>query len=435
MSSEKQKIGLWTGTSLVVGNMVASGIFMLPATLASYGSLSLLAWLLSGTGAICLALVYAWLSKIMPLAKGGPYAYVRESLGHFAGFQVAWIYWISIWCTNAALAIACTSYLTTFFPVLGNSTLAAALTCLGMIWFLTWLNTTGIRNAGRMQLITTILKIIPLLMIGIGGLFYIQASHFSDFNRSETSVLSAILTTTTLTFFAFTGLECATIPSTEMDQPEKNIPKATVYGTSIGTIIYILITMSVMGILPPEILVQSKAPLADAANEIWGGWARYLVGAGAIISTFGGLNGWILMQGQIPAAAAADQLLPRIFARENKSKTPVFSLVASSLLVSALIFMNFQKSLASAFEFAILLSTLAILIPYLFSVIAFLIRGRAPGLMKWKPIHLIVAALAFIFSVIAVIGSGAEIVYLGFLLLIAGLPVYAWMKAAKPDNK
>jgi APA family basic amino acid/polyamine antiporter len=140
------------------------------------------------------------------------------------------------------------------------------------------------------------------------------------------------------------------------------------------------------------------------------------------------------MQGQIPAAAAADELLPRIFARENKSKTPVFSLVASSLLVSALIFMNYQKSLASAFEFAMLLSTLSILISYLFSVIAFLIRGRTPGAMKWKPIHLLVATVAFIFSVIAVIGSGADIVFWGFLLLIAGLPVYAWMKTAKsPD--
>ena len=172
MASVK-KLGLWTATSIVIGNMVASGIFMLPATLAGFGSISLVGWLLSGIGAVALALVYGWLSKIMPIAQGGPYAYNRAGMGHFAGFWTAWTYWISVWCTNAALAIACISYLTTFFPVLGENTILAVITGLGLIWSLTWLNTTGIRNAGTMQLITTIAKLIPLALISIGGLFYI----------------------------------------------------------------------------------------------------------------------------------------------------------------------------------------------------------------------------------------------------------------------
>lgn len=424
-----KKLGLPTATSIVIGNMVASGIFMLPATLASYGSISLVGWVLSGIGAMALALVYAWLSRIMPIAQGGPYAYSREGMGEFAGFWIAWTYWISVWCTNAALAIACVSYLTTFFPVLGENTILAVFTGLGLIWSLTWLNATGIRNAGSMQLITTIGKMIPLAMIAVGGLFYLQADHFEVYNRSEYSPWNALTKVTTLTFFAFLGLECATIPK-DIDQPDKIIPKATVLGTGISTIIYILSTIAVMGILPPDVLTSSKAPLADAASDIWGSWARYLIASGAVISTFGALNGWILMQGQIPAAAAADKVLPEIFGRENKFRTPAFSLLSSSLLVSLLMYMNYNKSLASAYEFAILLSTLAVLVPYLFSIASYLIIGSKDG-RKLKPVHYIVATIAFIFSVIAVIGSGADTVFWGFVLMILGIPIYVMMKLGK----
>ncbi|MEP7323681.1 MAG: amino acid permease [Saprospiraceae bacterium] len=428
MAEQQHKVGLLTGTSLVVGNMVASGIFMLPATLASYGSLSLIAWILSGLGAVCIALIYAWVSRIMPVAQGGPYAYTREGMGEFAGFWVAWGYWISVWCTNAALAIACVSYLTTFIPVLGTNVIAAVITGLSLIWFLTWLNTTGIRNAGSMQVITTIAKLVPLCMIAVGGLFYIHLDHFTVFNRSDTSSTQAIIKATTLTFFAFLGLECATIPSSNIKNPEKNIPRATIIGTLLSTIIYILSTVAVMGILSPESLIQSKAPLADAADHIWGPWARYLIGAGAVISTFGALNGWILMQGQVPAAAAMDGLLPKIFAKENKHHTPYMSIILSSILVSGLMIMNYNKSLASAYEFAILLSTLTVLMPYLFSVIAYVILASRHKKYPLKPVHVTVAILAFVFSVWAVIGSGAEIVFYGFILLLVGLPLYTIMK-------
>ena len=430
---EKTKLGLWTGTSLVVGSMVASGIFMLPASLASFGSLSLLGWLISGTGAICIALVFSWLSRILPVSRGGPYAYSRAGMGDFAGFWVAWGYWISIWCANAALSIACVSYLTTFFPIFSTSTIAAVMMGLSIIWFLTWLNSTGIRNAGYMQLITTILKLVPLVMIGIGGLFYLNTDHFTVFNRTESSVFAILGQTITLTFFAFLGLECATIPSSEIEHPEKNVPKATIIGASVSTLIYILTTIAVMGILPPDSLIQSDAPLADAAHQIWGNWARYLVSAGAIISTFGALNGWILMQAQIPAAVAEDHLLPAVFAKVNKSNTPYFGLIITSILTSALLITNYNQSLGSAYKYAILLSTLAILVPYLFSLISFFILGKKTEKLRWNKTMTVVTSVAFVFCVWAVIGSGAETVYWGFILFIAGLPLYAWVKMKKSE--
>ena len=423
----KKTIGIWTSTSLVMGNMIASAMFMLPTTLSFYGSISLIGWIVSGFGAVCLALVFSWLSQLMPVANGGPYAYTRAGMGDFAAFLVAWGYWISIWCTNAAIAVAFISYLTVFIPVLGSNALYAVIVGLSSIWFLTWINTRGVREAGAVQIVTTILKIAPLALVTVGGIFYLQVENYFPFNSSGTSDFSAITTTATLTLFAFLGLECATIPSGQVENPEKTIPKATMLGTLATTALYILGTVVIMGVLPPAQLQTSQAPFADAAASMWGDWARYLVAGGAVMSTFGALNGWILMQGQIPAATAVDKLFPSIFKRENKFGTPAFSLVASSVLVSLLMLMNFSRSLANTYQFIILLSTMTVLVPYLFSTVSYSILAVRSNSLKWNNgLKLGIAMVAFIYSLWAVAGSGQETVYWGFILLMAGVPIYGW---------
>lgn len=428
MASPK-KIGIWTSTSLVMGNMIASAMFMLPATLSTYGSISLIGWVVSGLGAICLALVFSWLSQLMPVANGGPYAYTREGLGDFAAFLVAWGYWLSIWSTNAAIAVAFLSYLTVFVPALGVNSMFAVAVGLSAIWFLTWINTRGIRDAGAVQVITTILKIAPLLLVTIGGLFYINTENYFPFNSSGTSTINAITTTATLTLFAFLGLECATIPSGQVENPEKTVPRATLYGTLAVTLLYILGTVVIMGVLSPSTLQTSKAPFADAAASMWGEWARYLVAGGAVISTFGALNGWILMQGQIPAAAAVDKLFPSVLKTENKFGSPYISIIAGSVFVSFLLLMNFSRSLADTYQFIILLSTMTVLVPYLFSAVSFAILAVRTKQLKWNSAtKLTIALLAFGYSMWAVGGSGQETVYWGFLLLMAGVPLYGWSK-------
>ncbi len=424
-----RKVGLLTATSLVVGNMIASGVFMLPATLATYGGISLIGWIVSCFGALSLAFVYAWLSKLRPAATGGPYAYVREGMGDFAGYLVAWGYWISVWATNAAIAVAFVSYLGAFIPAISENSSYGILTGLGAIWLLTWVNSMGVREAGIMQIITTILKTAPLLLISVGGLFYLNSDHFIPFNTSGESDLSAITASTTLTLFAFLGLECATIPSENISNPEKTIARATIIGTVLTTVIYVLGTVAVMGILPPSVLKTSQAPFADAAALIWGEEARYLVAGGAVIATFGALNGWILIQGQMPMAAARDQLFPKIFAHESKKGTPVLGIVLSSVLVSVLMGMNFSRSLADTYKYMILLSTLTSLIAYAFSMPAYvLVLAKEKALDRTDWFRLVVTIVGFIFTLWAIIGSGETIVYWGFVLLMAGIPFYAVMK-------
>ncbi len=429
-STQKNKLGLWTSTSLVVGNMIGAGVFLMPSTLAMYGGISLIGWVFSSIGAFLLAKVFSNLSVLLPQADGGPYAYSRKGFGDFAGFLVAWGYWISIWCTNAAIVVSLISALSTFFPVLATNSSIAIITGLATIWLLTWVNSLGIVTSGKLQLVTTILKIIPLLVVGVGGLFFINFKNFITFNTSGSSNFAAITATATFTFFAFLGLECATIPSGSVANPEKTIPRATMLGTLAATIIYILSSISVMGMIPAKDLQQSVTPFADAAVILWGSSARYWVSAGVAIAAFGALNGWILIQGQIPFAIAKDKLFPPVFAKQNKKGVPVLGIVIGSVLISVLMIMNYTKGLAEQFKFLILLTTITTLVPYLFSTAAFvLIRLQNKYLSQrsgWTG-AIIIASLAFLFSLWAIAGSGQETVYWGFILLMAGVPFYVWI--------
>ena len=422
-TTKTKKIGLWATASLVLGNMIGSGIFLLPASLASFGGISVIGWIVSALGGLALAKVFSELSKMFP-KTGGPYTFAKQGFGDFPAFLVAWGYWISICCTNAAIAVTMLSYLSTFFPILNTSPFAAAITGLGVIWLLTYINTRGIKEASWIQLVTTVLKLVPLILIAIVGMFFIEIAHFQPFNISGESDLSAITATATLTLFAFLGIESATIPADNIDNPTVTIPKATIIGTWVAIFVYILGSIAVMGIIPPETLQNSAAPFADAAVVIWGESARNWVALGVVISTFGALNGWIMMQGQIPMAAAKDKLFPKLFGKVNDNNMPAAGLMFSSLLISGLMLMNYSKSLVKTFEFMILLATLTCLVPYLFSTATHLLFSLRSG-KKWSWIW---GSLAFLFSMWAVVGSGAEIVYYGFLALMCGIPIYVWIK-------
>ncbi len=428
-TSTNDKIGFWTCTSLVVGNMIGSGVFLLPSALAIYGGISLLGWLFSTLGAFVLAVLFSYLSKAMP-SVGGPYAYTREGLGEFAAFLVAWGYWVSIWCGNAAITVAFVSYLSVFFPILATNNLVAVLTGLGAIWFLTWVNSRGVKTAGNVQLVTSILKLCPLVLIAVFGIFYVDWQNFIPFNRSTETNLSAITSTATLTLWAYLGLESATIPADNVENPEKNIPRATIFGTAITAFVYIFGTIVVMGLIPADVLQNSAAPFADTAAKMWGETARQWIALGALVSTFGALNGWILMQGQVPLAMSKDKLFPSVFGKENSKGVPIWGIVISSLLLSVLMTMNFSKSLVEQFKFMILLSTLTVLIPYLFSAASYvlILKKQKVGIPKERIFKLCIAFLAFSYSLWAVAGSGAEVVYWGFILLMLGVPIFIMMK-------
>jgi APA family basic amino acid/polyamine antiporter len=438
--SRKRKMGLWMATALVIGNMIGSGVFLLPASLAGEaGPLSILGWVFTGAGAVLLALVFANLGRAYP-RTGGPYAYARRAFGDFVGFQTAWGYWIAAWAGNAAIATAFVAYSSTFWSDLATDKVLAAATGLVVIWLLTLTNILGVRQGGWVQLVTTVLKFVPLLAIGVIGLFYMNGDNFTPFAPNDHSLwaqFGAISTAGTFTLWAFIGLESATVPAEEVEDPKRTLPRATIIGTVAATALYIIATVAIMGIIPTETLASSNAPFADAAREMWGSSVlgvspAKLIALVAMISTFGALNGWILLQGRVPQAAAQDGLFPRAFARvSGKGQTPVVGLVVSSVLLSGLMVMNYNASLVDQFTQVLLLATLTTLVPYAYSAAAqlqMLFQDR----QLFNPRHLArdasIAALAFLYSFWTIWGAGEEIIAKGFLLLIAGVPVYVFIK-------
>jgi basic amino acid/polyamine antiporter, APA family len=438
-AGRKRTLGLGSSMALVVGNMVGSGIFLLPASLAAFGGISIVGWLFTAGGALCLALLFAKLASMVPKV-GGPYAYTRLGFGDFAGFWIAWGYWISVWTGNAAISVALVSYLQGVIPMLQGQIWLSGLVAIGLIWLVTWINVMGIKQAGVFQVITTIMKLVPLVALATFGLFWINWSHFIPFNASSMSPFAAVTAVAALTLWAFLGVESATIPADDVKKPGKTIPRATVLGTIVTALVYILSTVAVMGIVPLAQLGKSGAPFADAAGSIWGQWAYYAVVIGAVISCLGNLNGFTLIQGQVPLAAAQDRLFPKIFGQISRRGVPWFGVVISSVLVTFLLVFNYSGSgsLVQIFNFIILLATLTTLVPYAFcamSELMIFIKKREQFNGKRLLGSGIIAIIAFVYSVWTVIGSGPQTVLYGFVLLLLGIPAYVWMRKQQSDDE
>ena len=432
MKTKSQKIGLLTTTSLVVGNMIGVGIFVLPAVLSSYGSISLLGWIFTATGALILAKIFSNFSRIIVSKSGGPYMYSKAGFGDFIGFLVAWGYWIACWVGNGAIAIAIIGAASFFIPELATNSILSVSLGLALIWIFTWINARGITDSGKIQLVTTIFKILPLLFVIIVGLFFFEFDNFPVFNLTGESNFSAISAVATLTLYAFLGIECATIPAGNIENPDKTIPRATMLGTIIVTILYILGTVVLFGVLPLDILQNSPAPFAEAAKIIGGNYGGYFVAVGVLISGIGVLNGWILITGQISMATAKDDLFPDFFKKENKNGAPVNGFIIGGVLSSVVMLMNYTEGLVEQFEFIVQLTVLVILMPYLFTAASYalIVIEKKLHTKSWIKTF-ILSALGFAYSLWAIYGSGYETVFYGFLLMLIGIPVYIYMKWIK----
>ncbi len=435
-SPRTRPLGLIACVALVVGNIIGSGIFLLPSSLAPYGKFAMIAWVLTSLGAVSIALVFARLARMLP-REGGPYAYVRAAYGDFPGFWIAWGYWICLWSGVAAIAVAFGSYLKVIIPALDGNTLGCGLASIAAVWLLAFVNTRGIRAASRVQILTVVIKLLPLVAIATVGLAWMDSANIDSGRTGHTNGFSAISAAAALTLWALLGLESATIPADSVRDPERTIPRATVIGTTLAALIYIASTLAVMGAVPGDVLANSQAPFADAARAMWGDWAYYVVGIGAIVSCFGALNGWILLTANFPRAAARDGLFPPRFADTNKRGVPQFGLGVGIVLITLLLALNYSgtRGLVSIFNFAILLSTLATLIPYVFCSIApFLLRTRLEPAKRPSRTGSIISIIAFIYAGWMIYGAGAQIALLGLLLMLSGIPVYVWLRRNTASN-
>lgn len=274
--------------------MIGSGIFLLPSTLAALGGISFVGWACSTVGAFLIVLLFRGLSSHFPNTVGGPYAYTRTVLGEFFGFLVGWGYWISVWCTNAAIAVAFVGYLSVFIPQIADNEILSIAFGVGALWVFSFLNFRDIVFVGRIQKLTTVLKILPLLLIGFVGLFYVDWSLLDFENLSGETDFKAISQATTLTLFAYLGIESASITSHKIEKSEANVGRSGLIGFLLTAFIYILCSVVIFGLVNSAKLSQSTAPFADASAAFLGGYAEQFVALVALIATLGALNGWIL---------------------------------------------------------------------------------------------------------------------------------------------
>ncbi|WP_308287040.1 amino acid permease [Actinomadura parmotrematis] len=426
------KLGLPQATALVVGNIVGTGIFLLPASLAAIGTISFAVMAATAVGAIALALVFGRLGARIP-ASGGPYAYARDGFGEFAGFWTSWSFWLTAWGGNAGIAVAWVGYVNYFLH--WDSTLGKIVIGLVGMWIPALINLSGVKNIGLFQLVTTVLKFVPLIFVGIVGLFFLNSDNFGPFNASGDSTWNALWLAAGLILFIYSGMESVTIVAERIKDPARNVGKASIYGVLGCTVMYLLATVAIFGTVAHDQLMNSEAPFADAINNMFGGsiWGGVMA-ACAIVSGIGALNGWTLLVAEMPMAAARDGMFPKSFARLNRRGAPVVGIIVGTLLSSAMLLFAYASE--NAFNTILLFASFTTAIPYFFSAAAqlfWLVTGGRQVNKRRMAVDVTMAVIALLFSFAIVYGSGEQAVMLGILALLIGVPVYIWIKAQRGE--
>ncbi len=406
--------GFWTATALIVGGMIGSGIFLMPSVLAPYGWTSVAAWGVSIGGAMAVAYTLARLARSLPAAPGAVAA-IGEVLGPLPGVMIGWSYWVATWASVAAIAIAATSYLAVFLPGLNANPLIGALVSVGLIWALTLLNLSGAKRAGEFQVVTTVLKLAPLLVVAVIGVWLDATGKAAPLPvPAPRTLLAGLSAAVALTLFPLLGFEAAGIAAARVRNPARNVMRATIVGTLVTGLLYVVVCSAIILLLPPRAVAASPAPFQLFVETFWGRGPAVSVALFAAIAAIGALNGWTLIEGEVPLSMARAGLLPRWFGRVSRRDVPVRVMVLSSLLASALVLSNASATLGGVFTFAALLSTCASLWLYTAICVAALLRRVA----------VVTASVGLPFALFAFWGAGYEASGLSLLLMLTAVPVY-----------
>lgn len=409
--------------ALVVGNMVGTSIYTLPASLAKVtGPYGLVAWAFVAAGYLFVALVYARLGTRFP-RTGGPYVYARAAFGDFTGFVTVWSYWVSTIIGNAAIVTGAVGYVTGFSTLLEGSPLLRFLLALALVWGFCLLNVIGVRQSSRVQTTVMFLNLVPLVLVAIASLAYFDPANLHPFMPNGAGSIAG---GAALVVWAYSGIESATVPAEEVQAPERTIRRGTMIGYWVGTGVFLLTALAVAGSLPNAAVAGSARPIALAAERALGPWAGAVVGLAAIAAALGTLNGWILMSGRIPLSAAEDGLFFRpLAAIHPRFRTPAVGLVVGAVVTSAMLTLYFSQTLLDVFGFIVLLAVLTTLLPHLLATAAeFALAGHAPGATAAR----LVAAVAFVFVLYTMYGVGWSVIGWGTLLVLGGVPLYPLLR-------
>jgi APA family basic amino acid/polyamine antiporter len=425
----QRKLGFWMCTALVVGNTIGMGIFLLPASLAPYGFNATLGWLVTALGCVCLARVFARLAREMPNADG-PYAYIRTTLGDIPAYIAIWCYWVSLWITNAALATGVVGYLGAVFPPVAQ--MQPAVAALGLLWIFVAINLFGVRSGGRVQVVTAALKLLPMVAVALLGVWLLLTSPetYTAHPPAAPIKFGEVMAASTIALFAMLGLESATVPASRVHEPARTIPRATIVGTVLTAVIYLVVSTVPMLLIPSEELASANAPFAMVMDRFAGAGVGRWLALFVVISGLGALNGWTLLVGELTRTMAVNGVMPAALARNNRRGAPAVALLVTGVLGSGMVLMSYSKSLVEGFTFLSKVVTAANLPLYLCCSLALAVmwrRGEKTAVRGLLPI----AVLGTAYALFAFVGLGHEPFVLGLVLAAAGLPLYVFMRVRR----
>lgn len=429
---ETRQLGFWMCTALVIGNMIGMGIFMQPAALAPFGLNALTGWAAVIVGCACLAIGFSALARKLPQADG-PFGYIRQTQGETVAFAALWCYWISVWTTNAVLAISVVGYFVSVFPAAGA--IPPAVLAVGFMWLFIGVNLLGVRSGGRVQVVTSLLKIVPLVVVMVAGAATIIASPAAHAANLPSTPLTAqsSMAAAAIALFAMLGFESATVAAGRVTNPGRTIPRATLIGTLIVAVIYVAAVAIGMLVVPQATLAASDAPFVTILDALLGpGYGRWL-SLFVVISGLGCLNGWTLLAGELTRTLASHRLVPEILGDTNRLGAPWASLVLTGALATFVGLMNYSESLVGAFTTLSLIVSAANLPVYVCCSLAlfYMLRRDPAGL---SPALWLAGLGGIAFSAFAFFGLGREPFFWALALALAGLPVYYGMRRRHPDR-
>ena len=429
-------LGLTSATGLVIGSIIGTGVFAMPAVLAGAGTSSLLTLGVIALGATLLAVMFGQLTKRVPNSDGGLYAYARHEFGDFAGYLTGWCYWIQAWAGNAAIVSAWVLYVDALFKISPSGMGNWGIALIGL-WVPAIVNLSGARQMAWFQNVTVVLKFLPLLFVAIVGWFFVSSANFGPFNASGGNLYSAIGIAAGVALFSFIGVEVAAITAKRVRDPEKNVGRASVLGTAVSALLYVAVTAAVMGLVPHHTLVNDTAPFVTAFGAIFPhvSWAGQALAAVAVISGIGALNGWTLVTTEVSRAAAQDGLFPKAFAWTDRKDTAWFGIVLAAVLPSLLMLWSYTTATGlKVFVDLVDLAVVTVAIPYLFSAcaqLAYLVskRRRVQGWALAR--DLTIAGAGVLFSMWVTFAAGYQAVYQALVVVLAGVVIYAFLKAQR----
>ena len=414
MTNERnaQLLGPWMCFSMVVGSMIGAGIFMLPVSLAPLGPNAIVGWIVSAAGALCLAYSLARLTKT---GGEGIYFYIERAFGPAVAFLVGWSFWISIWTAAAALAITTAASLSRAAPqIFPSSTIPLiAIVCIGL---LTLINALGVRAAGRVQVLTVLIKVLPLIAVIAILAGRVGSGAEVESLGSVPITLGNVATAATLTLFALTGFENMTTPVNKVRDPTRTLPRAILGGTAFVALLYLLSSTSASLLVPTGEVARSTAPYADAIATEWGSFAAVFTALCIAVSAFGCLNAGVLAGGELGLAMSLGGDLPKWLSRTTSAGTPVLSQILVGSLGVSLVLINSSRGLAGLFTFIILLATASTLILYFVGALAAMKMRQPLG-------GRLVIGVGLLFALFAFWGAGIEALAWNLVLIAIGFAV------------